>query len=122
MSFFSKIFKGAAKLIKPAAAALTAIYAPAALPLVMGAMGHQQRDPAEDPGGYFPSPMNATSSNPSLGLLMENAGAGFAWGRVGRDLLDQVPVVGPLANIGIDIYQGEYDDDQVDQDEEEPET
>ena len=122
MSFFSKIFRSVGQVLKPVAAGLAAIYAPAALPLVMGAIGHPQADPAEDPGGYFPKPMNATSSNPSLALLMEQAGAGFAWGRVGRDLLDQVPVVGPLANIGIDVYQGEYDDEQLDEDEEEPET
>jgi hypothetical protein len=76
-SFFRGIEKFVRPIVKPAAAALTAIYAPAALPLIQGALGLRtagQAPPEIDPGGYFPQPQRVAMAHAPFEYLLESSG------------------------------------------------
>jgi hypothetical protein len=76
-SFFRGVEKFVRPIVRPAAAALTAIYAPAALPLVQGALGLRtpgQAPPEIDPGGYFPQPPRVAMAHAPFEYLLEASG------------------------------------------------
>jgi len=124
MSFFRNVFRSVEKfvrpIVRPAAQALTAIYAPAALPLMQSYLGQAPSGDVagqEPPQGYFPSP-HPKMDMQRIGhdFLLQSAGLyAPTWY---RDLVTQSEIAGRQVGRGIKEANPEFfEDDEEEFDE-----